>query len=723
MMLKIVNVLLPLPLNKFYQYIIPKGVNYEIGSIVIVPFGNRVLNGVIWNDVKDNIIAYEKFKCVKKVLTINSLSSDMMKFISKVSSYTISPIGSVLKMVMGAIKSFELPCEEVGYIENKSASNIKTTKLQKKVLNFLRGNVGHFSIKKIAEGADVSVSTIRSMIKKSILVASKIEHKNVFSSNLNYLSVKLSKSQKSISNKISEEILNERKKVFLVDGVTGSGKTEVYFEAVANALKQDKQVLILLPEISLGMHWVTKFNDRFGFAPTFWHSGLTAKQRRNAWIRVANGNINVVIGARSALFLPFSKLGLIVVDEEHDSSYKQEEGVIYNARDMSVLRGYLENIVVVLVSATPSLESLVNCQKKFYCHLKLTTRYSGIEMPEIKVVDMRKESNKKTKWLSAEVVKKIDETVSSGEQVMLFLNRRGYAPLTLCKKCGSRISCPNCSTWLVEHKILSQLLCHYCGHNIVYPKKCEFCDEEDSFVACGPGVEKIEEEISNIFPNFRHALVSSDVFNNPSLMGKLVNSIKNREIDILIGTQLLAKGYHFPMLTLVGVIDSDLGMAGGDLRAFEKTFQLLYQVSGRAGREHKRGNVLLQTYFPEHPVIKSLSMNDRDDFINYEISSRKKYKMPPFSRLVGIILSSKKELLVQQVVKRLNFCKPKIEKVGVFGPAPAPLYTIRKRYRWRFLIKADKNVNIQKIIKKWISNIKISQDIKIQIDVDPNSFL
>ncbi len=509
----------------------------------------------------------------------------------------------------------------------------------------------------------------------------------------------------------------------LIDGVTGSGKTEVYFEAVAEAVAAGRQVLVLLPEIALGAQWLQRFRDRFGAAPAEWHSDLTRAQRRVTWRAVAEGQVPVVVGARSALFLPFPDLGLIVVDEEHESAYKQEEGVIYHARDMAIVRARITEIPVVLASATPSLETEVNIGAGRYDRLHLPERHGGARMPEIHVVDMRRDGPARQRWLSPALMTALAETFATGEQAMLFLNRRGYAPLTLCRACGHRQACPNCTAWLVEHRLAGRLQCHHCGYAAPPALACPECGAEESFAACGPGVERLAEEVAALFPDIRQAVVSSDTLQGPLAAEALVRRVREREVDLLIGTQLMAKGHHFPHLTLVGVVDADLGLAGGDLRAAERTYQLLTQAAGRAGREDRPGRVYLQTYMPEHPVMKTLISGDRARFMAAETEARRTSGMPPFGRLAAVIVSGRDGGEVEAAARALGRRAPSAAGVAVLGPAPAPLSILRGHHRWRLLVKAPKETNIQGVVRRWIGAIKTPAGVRVKVDIDPYSFV
>ncbi len=476
--------------------------------------------------------------------------------------------------------------------------------------------------------------------------------------------------------------------VTLLDGVTGSGKTEVYFAAIADALERGVQVLVLLPEIALSTQFFSRFAARFGAAPVEWHSDLGQADRRAAWRDVAEGRARVVVGARSALFLPFAELGLIVVDEEHDASFKQEDGVIYHARDMAVVRASLAGIPAVLVSATPSLESVVNVERGRYAALHLASRHGGALLPTIRKIDLRHDKPERQRFLAPPLVAAIGETLAAGEQTLLFLNRRGYAPLTLCHTCGHRMQCPNCTSWLVEHRFHGRLQCHHCGHAESLPRYCPSCAAPGALAACGPGVERLAEEVAARFPESRCAVMASDTLGGPRAAAAMVQAVEEHRVDILIGTQIVAKGHHFPMLTLVGVVDADLGLGGGDLRAAERTYQLLHQVAGRAGRAERPGVVFLQTFMPEHPVIGALVSGDRDRFLAEEAAARRSYSMPPFGRLAALIISGPDDGTADSVAAAFARSAPQMPGIDVLGPAPAPLAVLRSRHRRRFLVKA-----------------------------------
>ena len=532
----------------------------------------------------------------------------------------------------------------------------------------------------------------------------------------------LSAEQKEAADTLKQAIDAKIFQPFLLEGVTGSGKTEVYFEAIACALQKNGQALVLLPEISLSSQWLQRFEERFGFPPAVWHSDLPPKQRKETFRALVQGNVRVLVGTRSALFLPLPNLALVIVDEEHDGSYKQEEGVIYNARDMAIVRSQLSQALCILVSATPSLETEINEQTGKYKYLHLASRYGGAVMPDVKLIDMRKCKMPSQSWISPALREALQETLGRQEQAMLFLNRRGYAPLTLCKECGERMMCPQCSISLVSHKSLKTLLCHHCGYTMPQPSTCPACHTEEAFTLVGPGVERILEEVQAFLPEARCTLLTSDHLTTPKKIKECIEKIQNHEVDVLIGTQIMAKGHHFPLLTLVGIIDGDSSLSGSDLRASEKSFQLLHQVSGRSGRESKRGQVLLQTYLPEHPLMKALVSQSREQFFALETEQRQFHGFPPFGRLVALILSGKSSDEVEKMARYLAKTFPVTEKAQLLGPAPAPLSYLRSRYRWRFLLKTPKDFSPQSLLKQWLSKTRLPSTVKLQIDIDPYSF-
>jgi len=533
----------------------------------------------------------------------------------------------------------------------------------------------------------------------------------------------LSPAQDAAAAALREEVAAQKFGVTLLDGVTGSGKTEVYLEAVAQALRAGTQALVLLPEIALSIQFLERFAARFGARPAVWHSELTPAQRRETYRAVAEGRADVVVGARSSLFLPFPKLGLIVVDEEHENAFKQEDGVMYHARDMAVVRAKLCACPCVLVSATPSLESVENAASGRYKKLDLPARHGGALMPVMKAIDLRADPPERGKFLSPVLIAAMRETLARGEQAMLFLNRRGYAPLTLCRTCGHRISCPHCSAWLVEHRAYPRLICHHCGHTVQKPAVCPSCDAENSFVPIGPGVERIAEEVAELFPDTAALVMASDIITGPAQAADAAGRIERREVGIIIGTQMVAKGWHFPHLTLVGIVDADLGLAGGDLRAGEHTVQMLHQVSGRAGRAEAPGTVLLQSFAPDHPVIAALLSGNLPEFLLQEAALRRPGNWPPFGRLAALIISAADERLADQIARDLARHAPRGAGIQVLGPAPAPISLLRGKFRRRLLLKTTREIAVQPILRDWLAAVPIPRAVTVAVDVDPVSFM
>ena len=509
----------------------------------------------------------------------------------------------------------------------------------------------------------------------------------------------------------------------LLDGVTGSGKTEVYFEAVAEAIRQGRQTLVLLPEIALTEPFLKRFHDRFGCEPVAWHSGLRSTQRRRAWRAIASGEALVTVGARSALFLPYRNLGLIVVDEAHETSFKQEEGVHYHARDVAVMRGKFEQCPVILASATPAIETRQQVALGRYAELKLPGRYGPAEMPTIEAIDLIQHPPERGTWIAPKLVTALRETFEKGEQSLLFLNRRGYAPLTLCRNCGHRFQCPNCTAWMVEHRLTRRLACHHCGHVMPTPRACPECKAEDSLVACGPGVERIADEVATLFPEAKTAVVTSDTIWSPAKAAEFVGRMEAGDIDIVVGTQLVTKGYHFPNLTLVGVIDADLGLDGGDLRAAERTFQQIRQVSGRAGRGAKPGHVFIQTHSPSAQVMQALITGDAEAFYEAETEARRDAGAPPFGRYAAIVVSSEEQACAHEVARAVAQSAPRVDGMAVYGPAPAPLAMLRGRHRYRLLVHARRALDVQDVIRDWLGGLDWPAKARVTVDVDPYNFL
>lgn len=718
----IVSVLLPLPLGGAYDYLTAEGMTAADGDFVTVPLGKRQAMGVIWGPGTGGV-EVGRLKEILGRLDAPPLSAESRRFIDWVAGYTLHPAGAVLKMAMSVPDALYAPKPLIAYAVNpERRRDIHPTPARQRVFAVLAKGPPR-SAAELAREAKVSASVIKGMIKAAAVMPVAAPSASPPLPDHARPGPELSEAQARAAADIVDKISVGGFTVTLLDGVPGSGKTEVYFEAVARALALGRQVLVLLPEIALSAQWLNRFYGRFGAEPFLWHSELTPARRRDAWRAAAEGRAKVVVGARSALFLPYPDLGLIVVDEEHDASYKQEDGVIYNARDMAVVRARIGNFSIVLASATPSLESAVNADSGRYRSAHLPARHGGAAMPEVRAIDMRAQALPAGRWLSAELCLALTQTLNDGEQAMLFLNRRGYAPLTLCRTCGHRMQCPQCTAWLVEHRRLGHLQCHHCGYRARIPRHCPSCAAEDSFAACGPGVERLAEETAALFPKARTVIAASDTVQGPKAAAELVRRIEEHQVDLVIGTQIVAKGYHFPLLTLVGVVDADLGLAGGDLRASERTYQLLYQVAGRAGRADMPGRVLLQTFMPEHPVMKAMVAGERTRFLEAEAASRKENSMPPFGRLAALIISGGDERAVEDTARRLSRVAPGIKGVTVLGPAPALLYLLRGKFRRRLLLKADKDVNVQILLDRWLAAVKIPRKVRVQADIDPYSFM
>jgi len=724
-----VSVLLPLPLAGTYDYQLPDDMTLAPGDFVVVPLGAREIIGVVW-DTPPGDVAAEKLKPIVERLDAPPLGAELRRFIEWVAQYTVTPTGAVLRMAMSVTEALEPPRLSFGWAINAAgraaladAEAHGLTAMRRRVLAAAT-DAPPLPAKELARLAGVGAGVVQGLerlgLVEKVPVAPRVDGKPP---DWRRDGLALSREQAVAARALADAVAKGGFSVTLLDGVTGSGKTEVYFQAIAAALAAGRQALVLLPEIALGVQWLQRFERRFGTRPAEWHSDLTQAERRHTWRAVAEGRVSVLVGARSALFLPFPKLGLIVIDEEHDPSYKQEEGVTYHARDMAVVRGSLAKFPVVLASATPSLETVVNGEQGRYRRLHLPERHGLAQVPQTRVIDMRREKLERQRFLAPPLCAALAATLAAGEQAMLFLNRRGYAPLTLCRHCGHRFQCPQCTAWLIEHRFQRQLQCHHCGHQETVPQFCPACGESETLAACGPGVERLAEEVAQRFPEARLAVVASDTLTGPRAVAELVRSVEGHGVDVLIGTQMMAKGHHFPLLTLVGVVDADLGLTGGDLRAAERTFQLLHQVAGRAGREERPGQVYLQTYMPEHPVMQALIANDRDRFLASEAEERRSHSWPPFGRLAALVLSGLDDDGVDFVARAFSRSAPHLRGVEVLGPAPAPLAVLRGRHRRRFLVKAERGVNLQAVISAWVAPIKMPSSVRLQIDIDPYSFL
>jgi len=720
-----VPVLLPLALPEPYDYLAPSGMQIAPGQFVVAPLATVEYLGVVWPRREGQRVREIERKKLREIIEVPDdvppLPRVSLDFADWVANYTLSSPGMVLRMMMSAGRAFDPPAQRYG-VRLAGPPPARMTPARARVLETAAN--GLIWVKSsLAEAAGVSPGVIDGLVDAGALVTEPLPDWHAMPLDTSRARAKLTKEQAEAARALLENTAHGFS-VTLLDGVTGSGKTEVYFEAIAAALARGKQVLVLMPEIALTSQFIARCEDRFGARPAEWHSGVSAPMRGRVWRAVAENKAKLVVGARSALFLPFADLGLIVVDEEHDPSYKQEERVAYQARDMAVLRGSLGSAPVVLSSATPSIESLVNAEQGRYRHIRLGVRYKAAGLPAIAAIDMRASPPERGRWLSPVLVEAVAETLARGEQALLFLNRRGYAPVTLCHKCGFRFECPNCSAWLVEHRFRRRLECHHCGTFIPIPETCPNCGAEHSLVPCGPGVERIAEEIAELFPDARRVLLSSDLTPSIGDLRETLREIEEREVDVIIGTQLVAKGHHFPGLALVGVVDGDLGLAQADPRAAERTFQLLNQVTGRAGREAIPGRGLIQTYMPEHPVIQALVSGDRDNFLEREIAARRDSGLPPFGRLASLLISASARDAAESYARAVALDAPPAAKIQVLGPAEAPLSVIRGRHRYRLLVKAAREADLQAYLRLWLSQVpKAKGDVRLVVDVDPYSFL
>ncbi|HZS83473.1 MAG TPA: primosomal protein N' [Stellaceae bacterium] len=724
-------VLLPLPLDRPYDYRVTADARLTPGTFVAVPLGRRIVPGVVWDGADDEAVPEERLKAVEQILDAPPLRPELRRFIDWVARYTMAPSGAVLRMAMSVPDALRPPrriyacaLSESGEAALRGDGDAKPlTPARQRVLAELADGPPRAPAD-LARAAGCGAGVVRGLLDLGLLRLVETPALSVVPEpDWRRPGPALAPDQAAAAHDLAGKVLTGGFGVTLLDGVTGSGKTQVYFAAIAAALERQRQALVLLPEIALGAQFLSRFAERFGAPPVLWHSDLTHAERRIGWRAVVEGRARVVVGARSALFLPFADLGLVVVDEEHDLSYKQEDGVVYHARDMAIVRARLAGIPVVLASATPSLETIVNVETGRYRRLSLPSRHAGALLPKIEALDLRRAQPERQRFLAPPLVAALAETLRAGEQALLFLNRRGYAPLTLCRACGHRLQCPNCTAWLIEHRFLGRLQCHHCGHAEGLPRYCPSCAAPGAFAACGPGVERLAEEVALRFPEARCAVMASDTLNGPRAAAQLVESVASHEIDILIGTQIVAKGHHFPMLTLVGVVDADLGLAGGDLRAAERTYQLLHQVAGRAGRAGRPGTVYLQTFLPEHPVIRALVSGDRDRFLAEEAAARRAYGMPPFGRLAALIVSAPDADGADAVAAAFARGAPQMPGLEVLGPAPAPLAVLRGRHRRRFLVKARRDVAVQPVLRDWLRRIKIPANARVQVDIDPYSFL
>ncbi|WP_176082510.1 primosomal protein N' [Martelella sp. HB161492] len=718
-----VPVLVPLPVQGPYSYAVPEGMAVQPGSIVQVPVGPRQLIGVVWDEGDGGGVDPKKLRPISHVFDCPPVSDDMRRFIDWVAAYTLSPPGLIARMAMRAPAALE-PEPMVEGLVLTDARPERLTPARARVLELAENGTGWTRLG-LARAAGVTPSVVDGLMKAGVFDTEFLPPPPVVAApDADHAPADLIGDQREAGEALRNAAAQHVFSVSLIDGVTGSGKTEVYFEAIAETLKRGKQVLILLPEIALTAAFLERFEDRFGAKPGEWHSDLPPRMREKVWRQTAEGEIRVVAGARSALFLPFSDLGLIIVDEEHDPAYKQEDRVFYNARDMAVVRARIGGFPVVLVSATPSVESQVNALAGRYERIHLPGRYREAALPDLRTVDLRRHPPARGGFLSPVLLEEMGKTVGRGEQALLFLNRRGYAPLTLCRVCGHRFQCPNCASWLVEHRFRGQLMCHHCGYAERVPEACPECGTLDHLAACGPGVERIAEEAEKHFPEKRIIVLSSDLAGGVKRLRLELEAVARGEADIVIGTQLVAKGHNFPLITLVGVVDADIGLSNGDPRAAERTFQLLSQVTGRAGRTGRKSLGLIQTYQPMHPVMQAIVSGDAEAFYEREINEREKGGLPPFGRLAAVIISADTRQDAEQHARGLRAAAPFVPTIAILGPAEAPLALVRGRHRFRLLVHGRRGDDIQSYLATMIANgPKERGSVHVQLDIDPQSFL
>ncbi len=733
---QIVDVLMPVAVDQTYSYRLPPGLDVARGQFVEAPLGARRTTGIVWSvGAGDGA----NLKTIVSRRDIPPLPAPLMDFLDWVARWTLAPRGMVLRMAARAPETASEPAPRF-LVAATGKLPARPTPARERVLAALDGR--SLVKSELAAAAGCSAGVIDGLIEDGALrlVAAPPEP-IALPPNPSHAPTRLSDDQREAAEALVEAVDKRTFSATLLEGVTGSGKTEVYFEAVAASLRAGRQALILLPEIALTAQFLDRFAKRFGVRPAEWHSSAPTRLRGRLWGAIAKGEARVVAGARSALFLPFADLGLIVVDEEHEAAYKQEDGVTYHARDMAVVRARIENAAIVLASATPSIETRVNAEQGRYAWLRLASRFGARRLPELAAIDLRREGPPRGRWLAPRLIAAIEEARVNGEQSLLFLNRRGYAPLTLCRACGHRFQCPNCSAWLVEHRFRRQLLCHHCGHVEHRPELCPSCQEADTLAACGPGVERLAEEAQALFPDARPLVLSSDTFGGLDHLRQQLDDAASGKYDILIGTQLVAKGHNFPLLTIVGIVDADVGLANGDPRAAERTFQLLQQATGRAGRGQHPGRGFLQTWQPDHPVIQALLSGDAERFYTQEIGEREAAGLPPFGRLASLIVSGTDrgaaEAHARALARAAFALKPsprwrlaplggerRPDEIVLLGPAEAPVAILRGRHRFRLLAKAPRSADLQGFLRALLAAAPPERGgVRVAIDVDPQSLI
>jgi primosomal protein N' (replication factor Y) (superfamily II helicase) len=721
---RIVDVLVPVALNQTYSYRVPPGMELKAGDVVGVPLGPREVLAVVWaENANPDPRLHNRLKDVSEKLDVPPLRGELRSLVDWVANYTLSARGMVLRMCLRMGEHLGPERVRMG-VRLVGEPPRRSTPARRRVIELLADGLLHGKAE-AAKEAGVSTGVIDGLVDEGTLVVEAMPRPLAPPPpDPSYAQPDFTRQQRAAVDAMRALAANGSFHVALLDGVTGSGKTEVYFEAVAEMIRRGKQSLILMPEIALTGQFLDRFVQRFGVRPIEWHSELSPRTRQRNWAAISAGEAPVVVGARSALFLPYADLGLIVVDEEHDQSYKQDDGVHYHARDMAVVRAHIAKIPIVLASATPSVETEVNARKARYQRIVLPQRFGGQQMPQIEAIDLRREAPQRGRFISPRLAEEIRHAIERREQALLFLNRRGYAPLTLCRACGHRFACTICDAWLVDHRFRQRLVCHHCGFSMPRPHVCPNCAAEESLVAVGPGVERLQEEAAALFPEARTMVLSSDLITSIETMRSELNEIAEGRVDIIIGTQLVAKGHHFPRLNLVGVVDADLGLGNGDPRAAERTWQLLNQVIGRAGRDQGRGIGYLQTRQPEHPVMQALIACDREAFYTSEIAARERTGYPPFGRLASLIISAGDRSSAEGFARKLAAVAPIDERVQLLGPAEAPLAVIKGRYRFRLLLKSARGFDLSDYLRQWLAaGPKPKGNLKLEVDVDPQSFL
>ena len=718
-----VDVLLPLGLDAAYSYLVPEGLALAPGDLVQVPLGNRSVIGVVWpRSGPDAALDPQKLKAVKAKLPYAPLPPDLIRLIDWMADYTLAPRGMVLRLALRHGEAVGSERERTG-VRATGATPVRMTAARARLLDLLADGFTRGK-SEAAREAGVSPSVVDGLVDDGTLETVVLPPEPAaYPPDPGFAAPRLSPAQGAAAERLKAAVAERQFGVTLLDGVTGSGKTEVYFEAVAEAVRQGRQALILLPEIALTQAFMERFAGRFGVKPAEWHSGVSTRRRAKVLNAAADGSAQVVAGARSALFLPYRDLGLIIVDEEHDPAYKQDEGVAYNARDMAVVRAPLAAAPIVLASATPSIETEVNARRGRYARLALPQRFGGAKVPGLSPIDLTRDRPPKGRWIAPRLEAEMVATLDQGGQALLFLNRRGYAPLTLCRACGHRMRCPACTAWLVEHRFRRRLVCHHCGYQAPVPEACPACGEADALVPVGPGVERLKDEVAALFPTARTLVLSSDMLGGIERMRAELDAVAKGEVDVIVGTQLVAKGHNFPGLALVGVVDADVGLGQGDPRAAERTFQLVHQVAGRAGRGAIEGRGFIQTHMPEHPVMRALVTGDRDAFYDTEIAAREEAMLPPFGRMASLVISAADGPAAEAHARRLAQAAPPDPDVRILGPAEAPLAILRGRHRWRLLARSPREVDLSAYLRRWRAVApKPTGSVKVAIDVDPQSF-